>query len=356
MQTNGSLHVVILAGGAGTRLWPISRRSQPKQFQALLSDRTMIQETYARVLPLTSPDRVWVVTGAESVDTVYEQLPDVPRAHVLGEPVGRNSAPATALAVARVVRADSDATVLMTPADAYIVDAAAYRDYIAIAVEAAAARAIVVLGIIPTSPNINYGYIKRGDRLETPRAAYRVARFTEKPNAFTAAQYVADGGYYWNMGQFVFRAGVFMEKCAHHLPEVAHGARRLAEADDPTGALASQVYADMPSISLDYGIAEKELDMAVIPTAVEWSDLGNWQAVKEIWVRHGLRPAENHIAVASEDCYVMARSGRLVVTIGVQGYVIVDTPDALLVVREEDSAQVRDALDEMEKRGKEEYL
>src|SRR5512146_2143794 len=153
MQTNGALHVVILAGGAGTRLWPVSRRSQPKQFQALLSDRTMIEETYARVLPLTAPDRIWVVTGAESVEMVRAQLPEVPPGNVLGEPVGRNSGPATALAVARIERVDPEATVLMTPADSYIVDEVAYRDYITTAVEAASTGAIVVLGIIPTSPN-----------------------------------------------------------------------------------------------------------------------------------------------------------------------------------------------------------
>jgi mannose-1-phosphate guanylyltransferase len=354
MQTNGFLHVVILAGGAGTRLWPVSRRSQPKQFQALLSDRTMIEETYARVLPLTAPERIWVVTGAESVEMVRGQLPGVPPSNILGEPVGRNSAPATALAAARIVRVDPKANVLMTPADSYIVDDAAYRDYIATAVEAAGTGAIVVLGIIPTSPNTNYGYIKRGARMERPGSAYRVERFTEKPNVYTAAQYVADGGYYWNMGQYVFRADVLMQKCEQHLPEVAQAVRRLAETDDPE--MMAEVYREMPSISLDYGIAEKEPNMAVIPTAVEWSDLGNWQAVKEICLRHGARRADNHIAIDSEDCYVMARSGRLVVTIGVEGYVIVDTPDALLVVREDESAKVREALEEIEKQGKEGYL
>ncbi len=352
---------MILAGGAGTRLWPLSRRSQPKQFQAVLTNRTMLAETYDRVLPLTTPARIWVVTGAESVALVREQLPDVPETNVLGEPVGRNSAPAAALAVARIARTDPEATVLVTPADSYILDAAAYRDYLTTAVEAAQTGAIVVLGIIPTSPNTNYGYIKRGARLEKPRAAYRVERFTEKPNVYTAAQYVADGGYYWNMGQFVFQAGVFMEKCETYLPEVAERVRRLAETPDPTGELTAQLYETMPAISLDYGIAEKEpnlalLAVAVIPVAVEWSDLGNWQAVKEISVRHGHPPSEDHIAIDSADCYVMARSGRLVVTIGVEGYVIVDTPDALVVVREDESAKVREALEEIEKRGKEGYL
>jgi mannose-1-phosphate guanylyltransferase len=246
--------------------------------------------------------------------------------------------------------------VLVTPADSYIRDAAAYRDYIATAIEAARTGAIVVLGVIPTAPNINYGYVKRGPRLTQPPAAYRVERFTEKPDAGTAAQYVADGGYYWNMGQFLFCADVFMERCAAHLPEVAAGAQRLAEAAAPTGEFMAQVYETMPAISLDYGIAEKEANLVVLPVAVEWSDLGNWQAVKEISVRQGRRPSEDHIAVECEDCYVMARSGRLVVTIGVEGYVIVDTPDALLVVREEESAKVREALEEIEAQGKDDQL
>jgi len=356
MAEDEALQVVIMAGGTGTRLWPVSRRSQPKQFQALLTDRTMLEETYERVLPLTAPERIWVVTGADSVALVRSQLPLLPAENVLGEPVGRNSAPAAALAVARIARLHPVAPVLVTPADSYIVDAAAYRDYVGTAVEATAGEAIVVLGIIPTSPNTNYGYIKRGARLASPANAYRVERFAEKPNVFTAAQYVADGGYYWNMGQFVFRAGTFMEKCARYLPEVALGVTRLAETADPGGELTAQVYQSLPNISLDYGIAEKEPNLVVVPTPIAWSDLGNWQAVKEISVRHGYIPSENHIAIDSQDCYVMARSGRLVVTIGVEGYVIVDTPDALLVVREDESAKVREALEEIEKRGKEGYL
>jgi len=356
MGSDAARHVVILAGGVGTRLWPISRRSQPKQFHALLTSRTMLQETYDRVLPLSAPERIWVVTGAESVELVRTQLPDLPAANVLGEPVGRSSAPAAALAVARIALTEPTAPVLVTSSDSYIVDAAAYRDYVALAVEAAQPGAIVVLGVIPTSPNPNYGYIKRGARLEKPAGAYQVERFTEKPDPPTAARYVADGGYYWNMGHFVFHADVFMEKCALHLPEVAERVRRLAEAADPTGELLTQVYATMPTISLDHGIAEKEPNLALIPVAVEWSDLGNWQAVREISARHGRPLSEDHIAIDSEDCYVLTRSGRLVVTIGVEGYVIVDTPDALLVVKEDESAKVREALDEIEKRGKEGYL
>ena len=356
MGASGLAHVVIMAGGVGTRLWPVSRRSQPKQFHALLTSRTMLEETYHRVLPLTSPERIWVVTGAEFAALVRAQLPDVPAANVLGEPVGRSSAPAAALAVARIALAEPAASVLVTPADSYLLDAAAYRDYVSVALQAAQAGAIAVLGVIPTSANPNYGYIKRGARLEKPVSAYQVERFIEKPGPQLAAQFLADGGYYWNMGHFVFRAGVFMRKCEQYLPEVAQGARRLAEADDPTGALLAEVYATLPTISLDHGIAEKEPSLAVIPVAVEWSDLGNWQAVKEVSMRHGPPPSPDHIAIDSADCYVMARSGRLVVTIGVEGYVIVDTPDALLVVREDESAKVREVLEEIEKRGKEGYL
>ncbi len=356
MGPTGSLHVVVLAGGVGTRLWPVSRRSQPKQFQALLSERTMLEETYARVLPLTSPDRACGWSPARNPWNWFARSFRTYRARMSSaNPSAAIARPPPRLAVARIVRVDPDATVLMTPADSYIVDAAAYRDYISTAIEAAATGAIVVLGIIPTAPNTNYGYIKRGARLDKPTAAYRVERFTEKPNAYTAAQYVADGGYYWNMGQYVFRADVFMEKCEQYLPEVASRVRQLAE-KSPTAESFASLYQDMPSISLDYGIAEKEPNLAVVPTAVEWSDLGNWQAVKDISVRHGVPPSPNHIAIDSEDCYVMARSGRLVVTIGLQGYVIVDTPDALLVVREDESAKVREALDEIVKRGKEEHL
>jgi len=357
MSFEGQEHVVIMSGGIGTRLWPISRRERPKQFQPLLSDQTMLKDTYLRILPLTAPEKVWVVTGADFVDLVKAQLPDIPASNILGEPVGRSSAPAAALAVARISQDEPDAVVLATPADSYISDAAAYCDYVALAAEAAGSGCIVTLGVVPSRPETGFGYIKRGGRVETARGAYWVERFTEKPDFATAARYIAHGGYYWNMGQFVFQAAFFMESCEKHLPEVAKAMRQLAErrAD---AELMARVYRDLPTISLDYGIAEKEERMAVVPTALEWSDVGSWRAVKEIAERHAtldLRP-ENHVGIDSEDCFVMAGSGRLVVTVGVKGYVVVDTPDVLLIVDEDKDQLVRDALEEIAKRGKEGYL
>ncbi len=357
--STGSVHAVIMAGGVGTRLWPISRRSRPKQFQSLLSNRTMLADTYDRVRPLTTPERIWVVTNREFVDLARQQLPEVPPDNILGEPVGRNSAPAVALAAARIAHTDPEAVVVATPADSYIGDAFTYRDYVGTAAEAAGEDLIVVLGVMPSHPDTGYGYIQRGERLKKPSSGvYRVARFTEKPDEKTAERYLAHGGYYWNMGQFIFQAGHFMERCAVHLPEVAEGMRKLAAADDPTGELMEKVYEDLPSISMDYGIAEQEEDMAVVPTALEWSDVGHWRAIKDIARRRGLLDVhpENHIAVNSENCFVMAGSGRLVVTVGVEGYIIVDTDDALLVVREDAAQDVRDALEEIERRGKEGYL
>ena len=353
------MHVVIMAGGVGTRLWPISRRNRPKQFQPLLSNRTMLLDTYERVLPLTSPDRVWVVTGAEFVELTRQQLPQVPDANILGEPASRNSAPAAALAAARIARDGPQATVLVTPADSYIGDAAAYRDYVGTAAEAAAAGFIVTLGVVPSHPETGYGYIHRGDRLPAPVVgAYRVIRFIEKPDAKTAARYVSEGGYYWNIGHFVFKAEHFMDRCAVHLPEVAAGMRKLAEAGDRGGELIEQVYQGLPSVSLDYGIAEKEEDLALVPTAIEWSDVGQWRAVKEIAGRRGALHThpEDHVGIESENAFVIAGSGRLVVTIGLEGYILVDTPDALLVVREDRAQELRKALEEIERRGREEQL
>lgn len=359
MVTDGRMHVVILSGGAGTRLWPISRRSRPKPFQALLSTRTMLQDTYLRVLPLSSPERIWVVTGAEFASLAHSQLPQVPRGNILGEPVSRSSAPAAALAVACIARREPEAIVLVTPADSYIRDAAAYHEYVGLAAEVAAHGSIVTLGIVPSGPETGYGYIQRGARMQSPVSwAYQVARFTEKPDAETAARYAADGGYYWNMGHFIFRAGIFMERCARHLPEVADGMRKLAASGKLDGELITSIYRGLPTVSLDYGIAEKEKDLVVIPTALEWSDVGTWGAVKQIAQRHGTAGmrAQNHIGVDSEDCFVLADSGRLVVTVGVEGYVIVDTPDALLVVREDRAQEVRQALEEIQRRGKDGYL
>ena len=358
MADAGTMHVVIMAGGVGTRLWPVSRRSRPKQFQPLLSERTMLVDTYERIIPLTDPERVWVVTSADFVDLVRKQLPAVPPGNVLGEPVGRNSAPAVALAAAHIARLDPEALVLATPADSYIGDAAAYCDYIAVAADTAEAGFIVTLGVIPSHPDTGYGYIKRGHRLATVGGAYRVDKFTEKPDLETAERYLADGGYYWNMGHFIFRVNTFMERCAVHLPDIAAAMNKLAATENPTGELLAQTYQEIPSVSIDYGIAEKEEDMAVVPTAVEWSDVGSWHAVKEIAGRHGsldLRP-ENHVGVETRNCFVMATSGCLVVTVGLQDCVVVDTDDALLIVHEDKAQEVREALDEIERKGKGSHL
>jgi mannose-1-phosphate guanylyltransferase len=319
----------------------------------------MLQETYARVRPLTAPASTWVVTGAQFVGLARQQLPELPPQNILGEPEPHNSAPATALAVARIARADPEAIVLDTPSDSYLRDSDAYREYVALAAEVAVVDGIVTLGVVPARPDTGYGYIQRGQRLEKPTTwAYRVARFTEKPDAETAARYVADGGYYWNMGHFIFRAGVFMDRCARHLPEVAAAMRKLAVADPSDQRLMAAVYRDLPSVSLDYGIMEKEQDTVVIPTALEWSDLGNWAAVREVALRHprpDLRTAD-HIALHSEDSFLYSDSNRLVVTIGLHGCVIVDTPDALLIVHEDKAQEVRDALAEIEKRGRDSFL
>ncbi len=352
------MHVVIMAGGIGTRLWPVSRRSRPKQFHPLLSERSMLVETYERVLPLSRPDRVWVVTGAQFAGLVREQLGDLPPANILGEPVGRSSAPAVALATAVIARREPEALVLATPSDSFIGDAAAYRDYVAVAAQAASQGAIATLGVIPFRPDTGYGYIKRGSRLAAVPGAYRVERFTEKPDAQTAQRYLADGGYYWNMGQFVFRAGHLMERCAVHLPEVARAMETLAALEELTPEALGRAYGELPTISFDYGIAEREQEMAVVPTALEWSDVGNWRAVKEIAARHAI-PASlqgDHIGIDSADCLVLGSSGRLVVTVGLQGHIVVDTGDALLIVHEDEAQQVRAALGEIERRGREDRL
>ncbi len=359
MEGEGQLHVVIMAGGVGTRLWPISRRSRPKQFQPILSERSMLVDTYQRILPLTRPDRVWVVTSADFVALACKQLPDVPPSNILGEPMGRGSAPAVALAVARIARGNPEAVVLAKPADSHIGDAAAYRGYVGIASQAAAEGFIVVLGAVPTYPDTGYGYIKQGKALaRPPSGAYRAARFTEKPGKSTAEGYLEEGGYYWNMGQFVFPAGFFMDRCSAHLPEVAAAMRKLAETGEPTIEVMEAVYRELPNISLDYGIAEKEERMAVVPTKLEWSDVGHWRSVKDIAARHGsaLSRPHDHVGVDTRNCFVIADSGRLVVTVGLENCVVVDTEDALLIVHEDKAQEVRTALDEIERRGKQEHL
>lgn len=359
-----NVYAVIMAGGAGTRFWPASRRSRPKQFLSLGRDTSMplIAATVRRISPLVPVDRTLVVTSAALADATRNALPHVPAENILLEPVGRNTAPCVAWATAWVARKNPQGILCALPADAYISDDLAFVKALETAVRAAAHGWIVTLGITPTRPETGYGYLHVGEPTEVP-GVHRVRAFVEKPDAARAQKYLDHGDYLWNAGIFVFRADVMNEALATHLPAVAEATRAFDHAAREGCEFEEVVkrYPSLPNVSIDYGVMEKVGSVAVVPTDCGWSDVGSWQAAWELGDKdpHGnvvRTDAQRTVLVDAKGNYVMAPTGKAVALIGLEDLVVVDTPDALLVMPRARAQEVKKAVETLNERGETEVL
>ncbi len=344
---------VLLSGGSGTRLWPLSRESHPKQFLALAGDDTMLQATWQRVAPIATAAPI-VVANEEHRFLVAEQLRQIgaPVPSIILEPLGRNTAPAIAAAAMQAMAGGDDPLLLVLPSDHVIRDAAAFRLAIAEALDAAAGGALVTFGIVPTSPETGFGYIQA---VVGEARIRRVARFVEKPDAATAASYLAEGGYYWNSGMFLFRASRYLEQLAHFRPDILAATRMAldnARVDGDFIRLDRDAFAACPADSIDYAVMERTADAMVVPVDIGWSDLGSWSALWDV----ALRDAEGNatlgdvIAIDSRNSYVHAR--RLVALVGVDDLVVVETDDAVLVARKDRVQQVKDVVAQLKVGGR----
>ena len=344
---------VLLSGGSGTRLWPLSRESHPKQFLALAGDDTMLQATWQRVAPIATAAPI-VVANEEHRFLVAEQLRQIgaPVPSIILEPLGRNTAPAIAAAAMQAMAGGDDPLLLVLPSDHVIRDADAFRLAIAEALDAAAGGALVTFGIVPTSPETGFGYIQA---VVGEARIRRVARFVEKPDAATAASYLAEGGYYWNSGMFLFRASRYLEQLAHFRPDILAATRMAldnARVDGDFIRLDRDAFAACPADSIDYAVMERTADAMVVPVDIGWSDLGSWSALWDV----ALRDAEGNatlgdvIAIDSRNSYVHAR--RLVALVGVDDLVVVETDDAVLVARKDRVQQVKDVVSQLKVGGR----
>ncbi|MEW5850566.1 MAG: mannose-1-phosphate guanylyltransferase [Myxococcota bacterium] len=357
-----SLHSVIMAGGSGTRFWPLSRRVTPKQLLAITSDRTMIRETAERLVSLTPFATQWVVCGTVHADAVRKELPELPRSHILVEPVGRNTAPCIGLACIHLLREDPDAVVCVLPSDAHVSDAADFCRHLARAEAAAKAGFITTLGIRPSRPETGYGYIQTGKSLEVGAgmAVHRVERFVEKPDLATAQKYLASGDYLWNAGIFVFSARQMLAAMQKHMPELYTSLMALGENIGTPGydARLAELYPRMPSQSIDYGVMEKEKDLAVVPSTFGWSDVGSFAALPEVLGvdEHGNLVRGTALLDGCRDCVVDSRAGRLVAGVGLGGLMVIDTKDALLVIPKDRAQDVKTVLEQLKKKGREDLL
>ncbi len=346
-------HVVVLAGGSGTRFWPESRMRRSKQFLNLTGRGTMIRETVRRLFPLLRKENVWVVAGEKDARHITPRGLGIPAGNILLEPEGRNTAPALALAVARIVRRDPDAVIAAAPADHAVADERAFRSILGKGLRTARRTGrFVTLGIRPTHPAVGYGYIERGNPLPGGGDVHGVRSFTEKPALATARRFLKSGRYLWNSGIFLFRADTFRDRLSRHLPEVRaaiEAALRYYGKKEFRARLRA-AYLRFPSISVDYGILEKEKDILVIPADFGWSDLGTWRSLHEFLGKPGENVTFGNVILS--DCRnTLVRSDRgIVAALGMDDVVVVRSGDAVLICPKSRSEEVKGIAEEVRRR------
>jgi mannose-1-phosphate guanylyltransferase / mannose-6-phosphate isomerase len=353
---------VILSGGSGSRLWPMSRRLLPKQFLPLVSARTLLQDTALRLRGMHGARAPIVVGNAEHRFLVAEQLREIdvsPAVQIL-EPVGRNTAPAVAAAARCALESDRDACLLVLPSDHLIRNVPAFHAAIAAALPHADDGALVTFGIVARSPATGYGYIERGEKLAEKGPAYRVGRFVEKPDLAAATAYVASGRYFWNSGMFVFRAARYLEELGRLRPDIAAGADAAWQArarDLDFLRLDPEAFSACPPESIDYAVMERTAASVVVEADIGWSDVGSWSELWEI----GDKDADGNVVSGDVDlrgtrgCYVRS-GGRLVCVLGASGLVVVETDDAVLVADKSRAQEVKEVVERLDRQARSEHL
>ncbi len=344
------LQAVLLSGGSGTRLWPLSREAYPKQFLPLAGEDSMLQATWLRVAPIAPSAPPIVIANEEHRFLAAEQLRlvGVSNPAIVLEPVGRNTAPAIAAAALQAMAAGDDPLLLVLPSDHVVRDAEAFRAAVQAASPAAEQGALVTFGIVPTAPETGFGYIQAEAGQAAPGEGVRkVLRFVEKPDAGTARRYLEEGGYYWNSGMFLFRASRYLDELRKFRPDILEATTRAFEAAKRDGdfvRLDRDAFAACPSDSIDYAVMEKTGDACVLPVDIGWNDVGSWSALWDVSEQDDAGNAHHGdvIAVDSRDSYAYAR--RLVALVGVDNLVVVETDDAVLVARKDRVQQVKDVV------------
>jgi mannose-1-phosphate guanylyltransferase len=352
------LHAVIMAGGSGTRFWPQSTEARPKQFLNIFGERTMLQDTVDRIKPLVSADRVWVITNDKYVDLVQEQLPDVPANNIVGEPVGKNTAPCVAAAASLIQEKDPEGTMVVLPADHLIGKPETFLSILETAkTKAQKQGALVTIGIKPDHPETGYGYIEFDEDTSEDVQDHQVKKvnqFREKPDLETAKEFIKSGNFLWNSGMFIWKASTILEKFQQHLPTIFDEVEKLKSSvgTDNQKEAVDEFYYGCTSISIDYGIMEQADSVYVVPGSFEWNDVGSWRAVYDLRSKDedGNVIQTNTSATAdAKDNLIQSESGKMIALVGVENLAVVETDNAILVCDLDSSQGVKKVVNKLRK-------
>lgn len=354
----GSTYAVIMAGGAGTRFWPASRKLSPKQLLPLAGgEESLLAATVRRLRGRLAADRIYIATGTHLLEATAAAVPEIPRANLLAEPAPRNTAPCIAWATNTILRRDKDALIAVFPADHHIGDEAAFLEAVDHALDGARRGYLTTIGVVPTRAETGYGYIETGKAILAP--LLDVARFVEKPDHERAELYLASGKHLWNAGMFFFQAQLMADAVRTHLPDLASGLARVEEAatrGEETTVLA-EVFPGLPSVSIDKGVMEHEQRLAVVPGSFGWNDVGSWQSTWELATKdaEGNAMPSDAVTVDAQGNLVadLRSSGgkRVYAFVGIRDLVLVETDDAVLLLPRERAQDVRAVVDALKARG-----
>ncbi len=358
------MYAVIMAGGRGTRFWPRSREKKPKHLLDIISDRTIIQETVDRILPMIPPDNILVVTGRKHARSLMNQLPAIPSTNIIIEPEGRNTAPCIGLAALHIMKKAGDDIMVVLPSDHAIADPGKFRQVIQAAAQTAAGGdALVTIGIKPTSPQTGFGYIEQGDSIEsgTKEEVFRVKSIREKPDFPKAQEFVQSGNFYWNSGMFIWKASTILKSISRLMPDLYSGLTTINETLGLPGEKSAlrRIYKSLVPISIDYGVMEKADNVYIVKGDFGWSDVGSWDALWEISAKD-----DNGNAFIGGSCVISTESTgslvyspkKLIALAGVKDLIVVDTKDAILICQKGNSQDVKKIVDILEAKKLGKYL
>lgn len=356
------LHVVIMAGGAGTRFWPASRRNRPKQLLALAGNRELLRATFERLAPLVPARQVWVVTAAQTAEATRRLLPEVPESNVLAEPTGRNTAVCAGLAAVAVLHVDPEAVCVVLPADHVIGEEARFRSAMEAGADHVAREGgLLTFGIQPTRPETGFGYLELGRECgrRGEWTIFELDGFVEKPNAARAAELLLSGNHLWNAGIFAWRAHDLLDEMRRQLPDLMAGLERIAEGwgSPRIAEVMEQTYPTLPAISVDFGIMEGAGQRWTLPVDFPWSDVGSWSlASEELPVDEAGNALRGRVVAEAASGNVLFSSGPVLAVRGVEGLIVVATPDAVLVIPKEQAQEVKRIVDAVREKGWDDVL